>query len=245
MVIKAVRDRLADLETTTPGALSPTSSRRFSMTKHDDSTVKRNLLMETLAELYTAQGRPELALEFHLKLGTKNTIDLIREHGLFADVRNQAIALMEFDKLWESKNNAKEAEDADVGEEGKNYTLENAKTIGKNFGSVGSLLGRHWIPRGPAVEMLVSNTDLIPVCCTMNSTQVIQSPPNTLTPLIFVCDVCLSRLQWSSTNYLQNLRFYIYTWMRFSITSPGLAANSTTCRSSCTRNSIAGSCLSF
>lgn len=47
---------------------------------------------------YTANRQPGKALPFYLRLRRPNVFDLIREHNLFTDVRDQALLLVEFDQ---------------------------------------------------------------------------------------------------------------------------------------------------
>ncbi|KAI0345141.1 vacuolar protein sorting-associated protein 41 [Trametopsis cervina] len=62
------------------------------------------ILMECLAELYTANRQPGKALPFYLRLRRPNVFDLIREHNLFTAVRDQVLLLVEFDQeLMEKK----------------------------------------------------------------------------------------------------------------------------------------------
>ncbi|KAF7984727.1 hypothetical protein HWV62_11658 [Athelia sp. TMB] len=56
-----------------------------------------SLLMECLAELYTANRQPGKALPFYLRLRRANVFDLIREHNLYMDVQDQALLLVDFD----------------------------------------------------------------------------------------------------------------------------------------------------
>ncbi|KAI0684181.1 vacuolar protein sorting-associated protein 41 [Cytidiella melzeri] len=56
------------------------------------------ILMECLAELYTANRQPGKALPFYLRLRRPNVFDLIREHNLFTAVRDQVLLLVEFDR---------------------------------------------------------------------------------------------------------------------------------------------------
>ncbi|KAF8432996.1 hypothetical protein L210DRAFT_3557295 [Boletus edulis BED1] len=56
------------------------------------------LLMECLADLYTANRQYGKALPFFLRLRRPNVFDLIREHNLFTDVQDQALLLVEFDQ---------------------------------------------------------------------------------------------------------------------------------------------------
>ncbi|CAA7259453.1 unnamed protein product [Cyclocybe aegerita] len=65
------------------------------------STISSNggtsILMECLAELYTANRQPGKALPFYLRLRRPNVFDLIRENNLFTDVQDQVLLLVEFD----------------------------------------------------------------------------------------------------------------------------------------------------
>ncbi|EIN11015.1 vacuolar protein sorting-associated protein 41 [Punctularia strigosozonata HHB-11173 SS5] len=71
------------------------------------------LLMECLAEMYTANRQPGKALPYFLRLRRPNVFDLIREHNLFTSVQDQALLLMEFDaELMEKRRIAGEIEDA-------------------------------------------------------------------------------------------------------------------------------------
>lgn len=56
-----------------------------------------SVLMECLAELYTANRQPGKALPFYLRLRRPNVFDLIREHNLYMDVQDQALLLVDFD----------------------------------------------------------------------------------------------------------------------------------------------------
>ncbi|KZP04416.1 vacuolar protein sorting-associated protein 41 [Athelia psychrophila] len=56
-----------------------------------------SILMECLAELYTANRQPGKALPFYLRLRRANVFDLIREHNLYMDVQDQALLLVDFD----------------------------------------------------------------------------------------------------------------------------------------------------
>ncbi|KAJ7174299.1 hypothetical protein C8R46DRAFT_1080579 [Mycena filopes] len=55
------------------------------------------ILMECLAELYTANRQPGKALTYFLRLRRPNVFDLIRDNNLFTDVQDQALLLVEFD----------------------------------------------------------------------------------------------------------------------------------------------------
>ncbi|KAG6841283.1 hypothetical protein C0991_012453 [Blastosporella zonata] len=61
------------------------------------STPSSKLLMECLAELYTANRQPGKALPYFLRLRRPNVFDLIREHNLFTDVQDQVLLLVQFD----------------------------------------------------------------------------------------------------------------------------------------------------
>ncbi|KAF8076857.1 vacuolar assembling protein VPS41 [Lyophyllum atratum] len=55
------------------------------------------ILMECLAELYTANRQPGKALPYFLRLRRPNVFDLIRENNLFTDVQDQILLLVQFD----------------------------------------------------------------------------------------------------------------------------------------------------
>ncbi|KDR84343.1 hypothetical protein GALMADRAFT_237137 [Galerina marginata CBS 339.88] len=73
--------------------LDKTASTSSTMSTNGDSTV----LMECLAELYTANRQPGKALPFYLRLRRSNVFDLIRDNNLFTDVQDQVLLLVEFD----------------------------------------------------------------------------------------------------------------------------------------------------
>ncbi|KAI6166436.1 hypothetical protein EDD17DRAFT_1471219 [Pisolithus thermaeus] len=60
-------------------------------------------LMECLADLYTANRQPGKALQYFLRLRRPNVFDLIREHSLFTDVKDQVLLLVEFDQELNGK----------------------------------------------------------------------------------------------------------------------------------------------
>ncbi|KAG6812138.1 hypothetical protein H0H92_004137 [Tricholoma furcatifolium] len=74
-------------------ALDKTASTSSTISSSPSST----LLMECLAELYTANRQPGKALPYFLRLRRPNVFDLIREHNLFTDVRDQVLLLVQFD----------------------------------------------------------------------------------------------------------------------------------------------------
>lgn len=69
------------------------------------------ILMECLAELYTANRQPAKALPFFIRLRRPNVFQLIREHNLFTAVQDQALLLVEFDhELMNKHKNAESNE---------------------------------------------------------------------------------------------------------------------------------------
>ncbi|VDC00011.1 unnamed protein product, partial [Peniophora sp. CBMAI 1063] len=76
---------------------APSSSRPVSPSSGSSRSGAQTILMECLAELYTANRQPGKALPFFLRLRRPNVFDLIREHNLFTDVQDQALLLVEFD----------------------------------------------------------------------------------------------------------------------------------------------------
>ncbi|KAI9513211.1 hypothetical protein F5148DRAFT_972283 [Russula earlei] len=76
------------------------------------------ILMECLAELYTANRQPAKALPFFIRLRRPNVFELIREHNLFTAVQDQALLLVEFDHELMSKQKG-----ADLNERGVAITL--------------------------------------------------------------------------------------------------------------------------
>ncbi|KAL0950416.1 hypothetical protein HGRIS_010371 [Hohenbuehelia grisea] len=90
------------------------------------STPQTMVLMECLAELYTANRQPGKALPFFLRLRRPNVFDLIRENNLFTDVQDQALLLVEFDQeLEEKRRKEREAagEPVPPGEETKSAAI--------------------------------------------------------------------------------------------------------------------------
>ncbi|XP_006456893.1 hypothetical protein AGABI2DRAFT_229096 [Agaricus bisporus var. bisporus H97] len=82
--------------------LDKASSQPKSMTTPSGNTI----LMECLAELYTANRQPGKALPFYLRLRRPNVLELIREHNLFTDVQDQVLLLVEFDHELMEKRKA-------------------------------------------------------------------------------------------------------------------------------------------
>lgn len=89
-VIVAVVDELERIPSTSASAEPPTPT----SPAPDSETA---LLMECLADLYTLNRQPGKALPYFLRLKKPNVFDLIREYNLFADVKDQALLLVEFD----------------------------------------------------------------------------------------------------------------------------------------------------
>ncbi|KAI0053795.1 vacuolar assembling protein VPS41 [Auriscalpium vulgare] len=77
------------------------------------ATPETVILMECLAELYTAIRQPAKALPFLLRLRRTNVFDLIRENNLFTAVQDQALLLVEFDQelIEKRKKEGHEEED--------------------------------------------------------------------------------------------------------------------------------------
>ncbi|KAF4619821.1 hypothetical protein D9613_004777 [Agrocybe pediades] len=64
------------------------------------------ILMECLAELYTANRQYGKALPYYLRLRRPNVFDLIRDNHLFTDVQDQVLLLIEFDHELMEKRRA-------------------------------------------------------------------------------------------------------------------------------------------
>ncbi|KAF8644880.1 hypothetical protein AX16_008217, partial [Volvariella volvacea WC 439] len=71
--------------------------RTATTSNHISSTPRNVILMECLAELYTANRQPGKALPYFLRLRRPNVFELIRENNLFTDVQDQVLLLVEFD----------------------------------------------------------------------------------------------------------------------------------------------------
>ncbi|KAI8073983.1 hypothetical protein BC940DRAFT_363920 [Gongronella butleri] len=91
------------------------------------------MLLESLADLYTFNDQPEKAIEYNLRLRRPNAFDLIQEYDMFDAVKDKAVLLMEFDQHLLAK--AKKEDPAHV-----------AKPAAM-----------------PAVQMLVKNTEAMPI----------------------------------------------------------------------------------
>ncbi|KAI0789305.1 vacuolar protein sorting-associated protein 41 [Abortiporus biennis] len=74
------------------------------------------ILMECLAELYTANRQPGKALPYFIRLRRPNVFDLIRENNLFTAVQDQALLLVEFDhELMEKRKTEQRESDIQAG----------------------------------------------------------------------------------------------------------------------------------
>ncbi|KAF8165888.1 vacuolar assembling protein VPS41 [Crassisporium funariophilum] len=82
--------------------LDKTASTSATITASGNSTI----LMECLAELYTANRQPGKALPYYLRLRRSNVFDLIRDNNLFTDVQDQVLLLVEFDHELMEKRKA-------------------------------------------------------------------------------------------------------------------------------------------
>ncbi|KAF9186758.1 Vacuolar protein sorting-associated protein 41 [Haplosporangium sp. Z 767] len=120
--------------------------------KQDKDNV---LLMESLAELYTRDGRADRALEYFLRLRRPNVFDLIREHDLFSAVRDKAVLLMDFDQYLYDKT-MKEKADAQAleSEKPKDVTTEEQTPQPS---------AEEELTKGPAVQLMVQHTEEIPI----------------------------------------------------------------------------------
>ncbi|KAI9306269.1 hypothetical protein BJ944DRAFT_160178 [Cunninghamella echinulata] len=64
------------------------------------------ILLESLADLYTYNNRPDKAIEYNLRLRRPNAFELIQEYNMFDAVKDKAVLLMEFDQyLLEKEQN--------------------------------------------------------------------------------------------------------------------------------------------
>ncbi|KAI9467202.1 vacuolar protein sorting-associated protein 41 [Lactarius psammicola] len=101
----------SELERCTPSSSKSTAL----LTPASPDTV---ILMECLAELYTANRQPAKALPFLIRLRRPNVFQLIREHNLFTAVQDQALLLVEFDHELMNKH-----KDTESNERGAAITL--------------------------------------------------------------------------------------------------------------------------
>jgi hypothetical protein len=87
---------------------------------------------------YTYNGKPDKAIEYNLRLRRPNAFELIREYNMYEAVRDKAVLLMEFDQylLDEQDKSSKEA------------APKKRRT------------------EMPAVQLLIENTQAIPVSIT-------------------------------------------------------------------------------
>ncbi|RXW18809.1 hypothetical protein EST38_g7044 [Candolleomyces aberdarensis] len=106
-VVVAVKARLDKAEK--EGSIRKGEEGEEAMTKQEEV----RLLMECLAELYTANRQPGKALPYYLRLRRPNVFELIRENNLFTDVQDQILLLVEFDhELMEKRRKEQEKKDS-------------------------------------------------------------------------------------------------------------------------------------
>ncbi|CAO3637448.1 unnamed protein product [Cunninghamella blakesleeana] len=56
------------------------------------------ILLEVLADLYDYNKRPDMAIEYNLRLRRPNAFEIIQEYNMFDAVKDKAVLLMEFDQ---------------------------------------------------------------------------------------------------------------------------------------------------
>ncbi|EAU82714.2 vacuolar protein sorting 41 [Coprinopsis cinerea okayama7 len=160
-VIVAVKAQLDKLEKGGP------------LPEHYDGVTRQEavvLLMECLAELFTANRQPGKALPYFLRLRRPNVFELIRENNLFTDVQDQILLLVEFDhelmerrrKEREEKEKAKEVEAKDGGVKAKDYAAvasskPAAPATPSHEGEV-----KQW-QQSEAIQLLTNNIHSIPI----------------------------------------------------------------------------------
>lgn len=109
--------------------LDKTASSSSTIGAGSSKNASSAILMECLAELYTANRQPGKALPFYLRLRRSNVFDLIRENNLFTDVQDQVLLLVEFDHELMEKRKAE-------GVEGDNLESEAIKLLVDNIHSI-------------------------------------------------------------------------------------------------------------
>ncbi|KAF9476712.1 vacuolar protein sorting-associated protein 41 [Pholiota conissans] len=87
------------------------------------------ILMECLAELYTANRQPGKALPYYLRLRRANVFDLIRENNLFTDVQDQVLLLVEFDHELMEKRKAASKTGDEIESEAIKLLVDNIHSI--------------------------------------------------------------------------------------------------------------------
>ncbi|CAG8508593.1 12818_t:CDS:10 [Ambispora leptoticha] len=108
------------------------------------------ILMECLAELYTFNREPDKALEYSLRLRRPNVFDLIRDYGLFSSIEDKIVLLMEFDQHLLSLETKE--------------SIENKDDLGEPTEKPSPKLTPIRKPsEGPAVQLLVQNTESVPI----------------------------------------------------------------------------------
>ncbi|KAL4076442.1 hypothetical protein V8B97DRAFT_1921758 [Scleroderma yunnanense] len=87
------------------------------------------LLMECLAELYTANRQPGKALQYFLRLRRPNVFELIRENNLFTDVQDQVLLLVEFDQELNEKRKEEATDTAETASEAISMLVDHTHSI--------------------------------------------------------------------------------------------------------------------
>lgn len=152
-VIVAVKSEL-DKTTSSSSTISPPSlSSPSSMS--GPTTNDTAVLMECLAELYTANRQPGKALPYFLRLRRPNVFDLIKENNLFTDVQDLVLLLVEFDH--ELMEKAKAKKDGEREKEKANGDVK-GRTKAADKGVMSE-----------AIKLLVDNIHSIPVRCYFSS----------------------------------------------------------------------------
>ncbi|KAI6017010.1 hypothetical protein BKA83DRAFT_347458 [Pisolithus microcarpus] len=93
------------------------------------SSVDAVWLMECLADLYTANRQPGKALQYFLRLRRPNVFDLIREHNLFTDVKDQVLLLVEFDQELNGKREEEGIDTAQTRSEAISMLVDHTHSI--------------------------------------------------------------------------------------------------------------------
>ncbi|KAF5322517.1 hypothetical protein D9619_000186 [Psilocybe cf. subviscida] len=93
-------------------------------------TKPTTILMECLAELYTANRQPGKALPYYLRLRRPNVFQLIRENNLFTDVQDQVLLLVEFDhELMEKRKSQDQGNEHTIESEAIRLLVDNTHSI--------------------------------------------------------------------------------------------------------------------
>ncbi|KAF8967466.1 vacuolar assembling protein VPS41 [Flammula alnicola] len=109
--------------------LDKTTSTSSTISTSNGSGKQSTILMECLAELYTANRQPGKALPFYLRLRRPNVFDLIRENNLFTDVQDQVLLLVEFDHELMEKRKTDNGAGVEVESEAIQLLVDNIHSI--------------------------------------------------------------------------------------------------------------------